>query len=86
MLQVHGRKDLISMGHGNYSVETTANVFSQFNSYFNTSYPIEKLDSVAVPLKGGAMENYGLIIYREDLLMYSPEMNTEQERYDITVS
>lgn len=38
--------------------------------YFSTPCPLPKLDMVAVPeFAGGAMENYGLIIYREiDLL------------------
>lgn len=39
--------------------------------YFSTPYPLKKLDMVAVPeFSGGAMENYGLIIYRENELLY----------------
>lgn len=34
------------------------------------SYPLPKLDMVAVPeFGGGAMENNGLIIYRENLML-----------------
>ena len=39
--------------------------------YFSTPYPLSKLDMVAVPeFSGGAMENYGLITYRENEQLY----------------
>jgi len=82
---VYGRTDILNQGGFYYSVAKTAEVFAGFNSYFNTSFPISKLDSVAVPTKGGAMENYGLILYRQDLLVYLEGETTEQLRYDSTV-
>ncbi|GAB2269194.1 hypothetical protein Dimus_004123 [Dionaea muscipula] len=42
-----------------------------FGKYFSMAYPLSKLDMVAVPdFSGGAMENYGLIIYREAELLH----------------
>ncbi|XP_038896093.1 aminopeptidase M1-like isoform X2 [Benincasa hispida] len=43
---------------------------SPLERYFSMSYPLPKLDMVAVPeFCGGAMENNGLIIYRENLML-----------------
>lgn len=47
------------------------------------SYPLPKLDMVAVPeFGGGAMENNGLIVYRENLLLYD-ELHSSAENKQI---
>jgi len=44
-----------------------------FDKYFGTAYPLSKCDHVALPDFGsGAMENWGLITYREIALLADP--------------
>ncbi len=44
-----------------------------FDEYFGIPYPLPKSDHVAVPdFSSGAMENWGLITYREVALLYDP--------------
>jgi len=44
-----------------------------FNEYFDTPYPLPKSDHVALPdFSAGAMENWGLITYREVALLADP--------------
>ncbi|XP_075924535.1 glutamyl aminopeptidase-like isoform X2 [Petromyzon marinus] len=56
-----------------FAANATLVIFDYFESYFGMNYSLPKLDQIAIPDFGtGAMENWGLITYRETNLLYDP--------------
>ena len=52
-----------------------------YDEYFGVKYPLPKSDHVALPdFSSGAMENWGLIAYRESCLLADPELTPESSR------
>lgn len=53
-------------------------------AYYGISYPLAKLDLIAVPdFAFGAMENWGAITFRENLLLYYPEVTSKSAQQRI---
>ncbi|XP_010951987.2 glutamyl aminopeptidase [Camelus bactrianus] len=72
-----------------YAANITKSVFDYFEDYFAMEYSLPKLDKIAIPDFGtGAMENWGLITYRETNLLYDPEesASSNQQRVATVVA
>ncbi|KAF7268819.1 hypothetical protein GWI33_018165 [Rhynchophorus ferrugineus] len=55
-----------------------------FEKFFNIDYPLPKQDMVAIPdFSAGAMENWGLITYREAYLLYDPEVSSKVSQHRV---
>jgi alanyl aminopeptidase len=78
---------VVPRGHAKevaYPVQATRPILDLLEDYFGIPHPFEKLDVVAVPVfNAGAMENPGLITYRQELLLTKPGEETlgKQQRY-----
>ncbi len=61
---------------GKTALRETAKILALEEAYFGSPYPYAKLDIVAVPdFAAGAMENPGLITYREQLLLFDEKVD-----------
>ena len=64
-----------------YALENTPPIVHALEEYFGTPYPYAKLDNVAAPDFGaGAMENVGLIIYRDTLMLIDQDSSVGQRQ------
>jgi aminopeptidase N len=69
---------------GRYALESSAKLLKYYNDYFGVSYPLPKLDQIAVPGGfGGAMENWGGITYYESSLLFDPKTSSDDTKQDI---
>ncbi|XP_060208547.1 aminopeptidase M1-like isoform X1 [Lycium barbarum] len=56
---------------GNFALHIAIKTLPLFREYFGAPYSLPKLDMIAIPdFAMGAMENYGLVTYRETALLY----------------
>uniref|UniRef100_A0AAX7U8Y8 Aminopeptidase n=1 Tax=Astatotilapia calliptera TaxID=8154 RepID=A0AAX7U8Y8_ASTCA len=61
-------------GHTEYALTITSKLLEFYNNFFDINYPLKKLDLVAIPdFLAGAMENLGLITFRETTLLVGKE-------------
>ncbi len=52
-----------------FAAREAPKLLTGLETYFGIPYPYEKLDYLASPIQGGAMENAGLIIYQDTLIL-----------------
>lgn len=56
-----------------YALKEAVDILEFYEAYFKTPFPLEKCDHIALPdFDAGAMENWGLITYREVCLLTDP--------------
>lgn len=67
---------------GKFALDAAQAQLALLSEYFDRPYPYSKLDLVAVPnFAWGAMENAGLVTFREEALLVDPErVSTASER------
>ncbi|XP_078666409.1 aminopeptidase Ey-like [Branchiostoma floridae x Branchiostoma belcheri] len=85
-LKVWARPDAVANGEVDYAIAVASKVLTYYEEYFGIPFPLPKLDMAAIPdFPFGAMENWGLITYRETALLYDPAVSTEANKQRVAV-
>lgn len=66
-----------NVAYVDFALDVAKSCLEFYDEYFGIAYPLEKCDMIALPdFASGAMENWGLITYREQTLLVDPENTT----------
>jgi aminopeptidase N len=71
---------------GAFALDAAARILPYYNRYFDTPYPLPKLDLIGAPGTSqffGAMENWGAIFYFERDLLIDPRISTETDKQNV---
>ena len=76
--RVFARPQQIQSGNAMYANDISAKLLDYFTEFFGVQYPLPKSDQIAIPGYNfaTAMENWGLVIYKETTLLYNESRNT----------
>ncbi|XP_049798057.1 aminopeptidase Ey-like isoform X2 [Schistocerca nitens] len=75
------REALLQAG---YATAVGPSVLTFYERFFQVLYPLPKLDMVAIPdFAAGAMENWGLVTYRERLLLFDNAVSSVLAKRDV---
>ncbi|XP_059487783.1 aminopeptidase Ey-like [Neocloeon triangulifer] len=81
--RVWARPDAIAQA--TYSLDIAPKVLDFFEEYFNVPYPLPKMDMIALPdFASGAMENWGLVTYRETAMLYEEGVSPATSQESVT--
>lgn len=76
--------------HGaSYALEIGPKILKFLENFFDIDYPLPKMDMIALPdFSAGAMENWGLITFRETTMLYDEGVsgNSNKQRVAIVVA
>ncbi|XP_031550054.1 glutamyl aminopeptidase-like, partial [Actinia tenebrosa] len=82
-IRIYSRPSYLNKTH--YASSIGGKILTFFENYLGVPYPLSKEDHVAVPQFGtAAMENWGLIIYGEEVLLWDSKESTERDKMTVT--
>jgi len=66
---------------GQFALDVAVKTLPFYNRYFNIAYPLPKIDLIAIAdFAAGAMENWGLVTYRETALLIDPANSSSSSK------
>uniref|UniRef100_A0A915D487 Aminopeptidase N n=1 Tax=Ditylenchus dipsaci TaxID=166011 RepID=A0A915D487_9BILA len=81
--RIWARSDAVNLT--SYALSAGIKVLEYYEDYYGIPFPLPKQDMMAFPdFAAGAMENWGLVTYREKYLLYSPDLYTSQQQMAVS--
>ncbi|XP_019622707.1 PREDICTED: endoplasmic reticulum aminopeptidase 1-like [Branchiostoma belcheri] len=81
---VHAPEDRISQA--SFALDVAKTVLEYYETFFGVKYPLPKMDLVAIPdFSSGAMENWGLVTYRETAILYDADNSSAGDKQWVAV-
>ncbi|VDN56128.1 unnamed protein product [Dracunculus medinensis] len=80
--RVWSRKEAIN--DSMFALESGIKALEFFEDYYQIAFPLKKQDMIAIPdFAARGMENWGLITYRESVLLYNPKAYTIYQKCQV---
>ncbi|KAL3655741.1 AP-1 complex subunit mu-1-like [Castilleja foliolosa] len=74
------------VSQGKFALDVAVKTLGIYKEYFEVPYSLPKLDMIAIPdFASGAMENYGLVTYRETALLYDDKHSAAANKQRVAV-
>ncbi|XP_047317698.1 aminopeptidase M1 [Impatiens glandulifera] len=71
---------------GRFALNVAVKTLDLYKEYFAVPYSLPKLDMIAIPdFAAGAMENYGLVTYRETALLYDEKQSAASNKQRVAI-
>ncbi|XP_017135362.1 puromycin-sensitive aminopeptidase isoform X3 [Drosophila miranda] len=72
---------------GQFALDVATKVLPFYKDYFNIAYPLPKMDLIAISdFSAGAMENWGLVTYRETFVLVDPKNTSLMRKQSIALT
>jgi puromycin-sensitive aminopeptidase len=76
-----GKKEL-----GRFALDVAVKTLPFYKNYFDIAYPLPKMDLIAIAdFAAGAMENWGLVTYRETALLIDPAQSSAASKQRVAL-
>uniref|UniRef100_A0A7E4V7F3 Aminopeptidase n=1 Tax=Panagrellus redivivus TaxID=6233 RepID=A0A7E4V7F3_PANRE len=73
-------------GQSEFGLDTGVRALEYFEDFFDIPFPLQKTDMLALDdFAEGAMENWGLITFRDAMLLYHPNSSTEKAKETVSL-
>lgn len=71
---------------GQFALDVAVKSLEYYDDFFQVPYPLPKLDMVAIPqFAAGAMENWGLVTFRERDMLINPESASNEQKQRVAI-